>query len=90
MARQATLLTYPPGGTAMKPLQGLLAAHLLAAQKKPADPIQRGAGVDAFFPEKPRHPVWEPLLRDRAALFHLGRFCTCRVVLKEWALETLS
>jgi 2'-5' RNA ligase len=25
---------------------------------------------------------------DRVALCHLGRFCTCRVVLREWTLET--
>ncbi|MBI4442340.1 MAG: 2'-5' RNA ligase family protein [Acidobacteria bacterium] len=29
-------------------------------------------------------------LATRVALFHLGRFCTCRVLLREWALETRS
>ena len=29
-------------------------------------------------------------LANRTGLFHLGRFCTCRVLLKEWALETPS
>ena len=58
---------------------------------------RNNSSSDRYWPHvtlghgKPKTPV-EPFdfAADRVAVCHLGRFCTCRAVLREWRLTSLS